>query len=167
MENKNKEIVIKINNADANMLDVYGKRFDDLLIELEDKNEVQLAQYKFLCRKVQSLYERADVLLTEKCVPNGKTLIQINNEYAEQVIRRPAYDEVVNEEQWDNKAIIEYIVENKIDWMKELPIDYEELKNKEWFKQAISRGAKLYTTIAQTKHHKEYKNAKQVRLENK
>lgn len=161
----NKEI--KIKDTDTNMLDVYGKKFDDLLIELEDKNEVQLAQYKYLCRKVQSLFERADVLLTEKCVPDGKTLIQINNEYAEQVIRHPAYDEVIDEKQWDNKAIITYIVENKIDWMKELPIDYKELENKPWFKEAISRGAKLYTTTAITKHHKEYKNAKQVKLENK
>lgn len=163
MENKE----IKIKDTDTNMLDVYGKRFDDLFIKLENKNEVQLAQYKFLCRKVQSLFERADVLLTEKCVPDGKTLIQINNEYAEEVIRHPAWNEVIDEKQWDNKAIITYIVENKIDWMNELPIDYEELEKKPWFKEAISRGAKLYTTIAQTKHHKEYKNAKQVRLENK
>ena len=58
MENKNKEIVIKINNADANMLDTYSKKFGELMVSLDDKNEVQLSQLKYLCQDVAQLEKR-------------------------------------------------------------------------------------------------------------
>ena len=149
------------------MLDVYSKKFAELQINLENLNEVQLAQIKYLCKDVEDINKRADVLLVEKCVPDGTTKIQINNEMYYEVIRRPAKEEVVDVKNFDNKAIIEYIVENKIDWMKELPIDYKELEKKEWFKEAISRGAKLYTTTATTKQIKEFKKTQIKRMENK
>lgn len=108
------------------------------------------------------------MLLVEKCVPDGITKIQINDEYYKEVVRHPAHDEIVDEKHWDNKAIITYIVDNKIDWTKELPIDYKELENKPWVKEAVSRGAKLYTTEAKTTTKREYKSVKTKRMkENK
>ena len=49
--------------------------------------------------------------------------------------------------------------------MKDLPIDYKELENKPWFKEAISRGAKLYTTTATTKQIKEFKKTQVKKIE--
>ena len=161
MENKE----IKIKDTDTNMLDVYSKKFAELQINLENLNEVQLAQIKYLCKDVEDINKRADVLLVEKCVPDGTTKIQINNEKYYEVIRHPAREEVVDVKNFDNKAIITYIVENKIDWTKELPIDYKELENKPWFKEAISRGAKLYTTTATTKQVREFKKTQIKKIE--
>lgn len=166
MENKNKEIVIKINNADANMLDTYSKKFGELMVSLDDKNEVQLSQLKYLCQDVAQLEKRINLKLYEKCPFESTMKVQINNEQYARVIRKAPHDEVVDHKNWISENIMKYIIDNKIDWRNELPIDYEALQEKQWYKDAISKGAVFYTTKSETIHKPEYHSIKIERLKN-